>query len=144
MLDHFIERPQVSWFPRSTKVIYPDSLLEEQDFQRTDQSIVQTRSVETEFQNSDVQLQQRHQSLIEFPAAAGKDIGLDGIISSDLKLFYNVYISSALSAQNAGRFTGHEDPRLQQAFLRSSAGSVWFTRSVAAMCMLCVWQLKFK
>jgi hypothetical protein len=135
MLDHFIKRPQVSWFQRSRAAIHPDSVLEEQDFQTKEQK--NDLSMEAQFQNSDVQLQDRHQLLVEF-AAAGKDNGLAGVISSDVKLFYNVYLSSALSALIAGRFTGHQDPRLQEAFLRSSAGSVWFTRSVVAICIYCV------
>ena len=49
----------------------------------------------------------------------------DNIFSSDLKLFYNIFVTSALKS---GGFSGHEDSILHEAFFRSSAGSVWFTR----------------
>ncbi len=93
MLDHFIERSQASWFPRSTTIIiYPDSVLEEHVPSLNPRT--ETRSdlsVEAELQNSYVELQQSHQSLIEFPPH-GKDFWLGGIFPSDVMLFYNVYL----------------------------------------------------
>ncbi len=68
--------------------------------------------------------QESHKLRLDAAVELG-NTNLGQAFSSDLTLFFNIYITSALKVGN-GFF--HEQSILHEAFLRSSAGSVWFTR----------------